>query len=357
MRFRDDDEDDFENNYKEFLRRDLEGSDSETRRRSAADFVRSLVDRFPAETTQIVTQYINTLLAQYAADPAAQWATKNCALYMVMALAVRGKTLAAGATTVNELVDFEQFCREHVLPEIGTDDVNARPVLKADALRCAPPCAMAVSLLRRIAARPAGLHVRVHRGAAWTTSRDLPAELTCHEPRRRDLACARGGRLQAQGDDGQQSRPAPCRYIYLFRSKLSKALLVDTFPKIVRLVGADSNVVHSYAAIALERLLALHVAGSPLLAPADVSRHLEGLLKLLFEALGKEDSTENEYLVKCVMRVVTFVGPQIVPIAGQCLDWCALLFPVLSVRDIPHCRMLRRVGLQRCAADKMAAVL
>ena len=153
VRFREDDEDDFENNYKEFLRRDLEGSDSETRRRCAADFVRTLVDRFPAETTQIVTQYINTLLAQYAADPAGQWATKNCALYMVMALAVRGKTLAAGATTVNELVDFEAFCREHVLPEIATDDVNARPVLKADALRCAP-------LVRGVCRVPLAVSVR-----------------------------------------------------------------------------------------------------------------------------------------------------------------------------------------------------
>ena len=112
---------------------------------------------------------------------------------------------------------------------------------------------------------------------------------------------------------------------------------MDTFPKVVRLVGADSNVVHSYAAIAIERLLALTIAGTPLFAPADVSQHLEGLLKLLFEALGKEDSTENEYLVKCVMRVVTFVGPQIVPIAGQCLDWCAAALALLrSGAELSH---------------------
>jgi hypothetical protein len=116
---------------------------------------------------------------------------------------------------------------------------------------------------------------------------------------------------------------AMCRYIYIFRSKLSKPLLVETFPKIVRLVAADSNVVHSYAAIAAERLLALHINGTPLLTQQDVSEHLQELLKLLFEALGKEESTENEHLVKCVMRVINFVGPQIVPIADQCLDWCA----------------------------------
>jgi exportin-2 (importin alpha re-exporter) len=108
----------------------------------------------------------------------------------------------------------------------------------------------------------------------------------------------------------------------MFRSKLSKPLLVDTFPRIVNLVASDSNVVHSYAAIAAERLLALHINGEPLLTQQDVSQHLQQLMKLIFESLGKVDSTENEYLVKCVMRVINFVGPQIVPIADQCLDWC-----------------------------------
>ena len=112
------------------------------------------------------------------------------------------------------------------------------------------------------------------------------------------------------------------RYLYLFRSKLPKADVLAAFPAVVKLLGADSNVVHSYAAIALERLLALQLPAGPLLAPADVTDQLQPLLQGLFGALGKEDSTENEYVMKCVMRVLVFVGPQIVPIAGDCLDWC-----------------------------------
>jgi Cse1 len=50
-----------------------------------------------------------------------------------------------------------------------------------------------------------------------------------------------------------------CRYVYLFRSKLGKAALLEAFPAFVRLLQADSNVVHSYAAIVIERLLALHM--------------------------------------------------------------------------------------------------
>jgi exportin-2 (importin alpha re-exporter) len=126
-----------------------------------------------------------------------------------------------------------------------------------------------------------------------------------------------------RAENGAQAASTLFRYIYLFRSKISKAVLLSTFAPIVRLLQANDNVVHSYAAITIERLLALHLPSGPLLVPADVSQHLEHLLTLLFQALAKEDSTENEYLMKCVMRVIVFVRAQIMPIAGHCLDWCA----------------------------------
>ena len=137
--FREDDEEAFEGNYVEYLRKDLEGSDTDTRRRAACDFIRTLVDRFPKETTDIVNSYILQLLSRYTGNPATEWPVKDCAMHMVMALAVKGKTTAAGATSVNELVNIEQFFEEHVLPELSTTDVNERPVLKADGLRCVHP--------------------------------------------------------------------------------------------------------------------------------------------------------------------------------------------------------------------------
>ena len=49
LRVRDEDEELFEANPLEYIRRDAEGSDSDTRRRAAGDLVRSLVDKFPAQ--------------------------------------------------------------------------------------------------------------------------------------------------------------------------------------------------------------------------------------------------------------------------------------------------------------------
>lgn len=95
----------------------------------------------------------------------------------------------------------------------------------------------------------------------------------------------------------------------------------------MRLLQAENNVVHSYAAIVIEKLLALRIQRQPRFVPADVSQHLTQLLQLLFAALGKPDSTENEYLIRAVMRVVAFVGPQIIPVAGGCLDWYGIESP------------------------------
>ncbi len=42
----------------EYIRRDAEGSDSDTRRRAAADLVKSLTEKFPQEVTQLFTGYV-----------------------------------------------------------------------------------------------------------------------------------------------------------------------------------------------------------------------------------------------------------------------------------------------------------
>ncbi len=59
----------FEDNAEEFIRRDLEGSDVDTRRRAACDLVKGLSRHFEAQITQIFGAYVKTMLAEYATDP------------------------------------------------------------------------------------------------------------------------------------------------------------------------------------------------------------------------------------------------------------------------------------------------
>lgn len=42
--------------------------------------------------TQLFTGYVGAMLQEYAASPAAAWKSKDCAVYLVVALAVRCKT-------------------------------------------------------------------------------------------------------------------------------------------------------------------------------------------------------------------------------------------------------------------------
>lgn len=47
----------FEDEPIEYIRRDLEGSDSDTRRRAASDLVRGLLEHFAKDVTEICSQY------------------------------------------------------------------------------------------------------------------------------------------------------------------------------------------------------------------------------------------------------------------------------------------------------------
>jgi exportin-2 (importin alpha re-exporter) len=56
------DEELFEDNPEEYIRRDIEGSDVETRRRAACDLVKVLAIHFEHKITAIFSQYVQVRL-------------------------------------------------------------------------------------------------------------------------------------------------------------------------------------------------------------------------------------------------------------------------------------------------------
>ena len=249
LRMREDEEELFEMNFVEYVRRDMEGSDSDTRRRSSCELVKSLTEKFPEKLTQLCSAYIDVLVREYQQNPAANWKSKDCAMYLIMALTVRGKTAASGATSTNQLVNIGQFFQEHVVPELSTPRDHL-PVLKADCLK----------------------------------------------------------------------------FVITFRSQLPRETTLALFSSIVQLLGAESNVVHSYAATCLERALALKENGKPRFTKQEVLPFAQGALQGLFAAMEMPESEENEYLAKCFMRIVSFFGPEMGGIAVECMKHaCAKL--------------------------------
>ena len=95
----------FEDNSEEYIRRDLEGSDVDTRRRAACDLVKGLSRFFEPQITSIFGTYVKSMLDLYGTQPAAKWSSKDAAIYLVTSLATRAKTAKHGITQTNQLVD------------------------------------------------------------------------------------------------------------------------------------------------------------------------------------------------------------------------------------------------------------
>lgn len=80
----------------------------------ACELVKALTDKFPQQTTALFTEYVAAMLASYAANPTANWKAKDCAMYLVTALTVKGSTQAAGVTATNQLVNIGDFFTQQV---------------------------------------------------------------------------------------------------------------------------------------------------------------------------------------------------------------------------------------------------
>uniref|UniRef100_A0A672IUK4 Exportin-2 n=1 Tax=Salarias fasciatus TaxID=181472 RepID=A0A672IUK4_SALFA len=135
MEFRSADEEAFEDNSEEYIRRDLEGSDIDTRRRAACDLVRGLCKFFEGPVTAIFSGYVNSMLGEYAKNPGGNWKHKDAAIYLVTSLASKAQTQKHGITQANELVNLTDFFVNHILPDLKSPNVNEFPVLKADAIK------------------------------------------------------------------------------------------------------------------------------------------------------------------------------------------------------------------------------
>jgi len=135
VEFRQADEEVFEDNPEEFIRRDIEGSDVDTRRRAASDLVKALC-RFSEEKVMgIIGAYVQILMTEFSSNPDQKWKLKDSAIYLVTSVAAKGQTQKHGITQVSQLVNINDFYATQILPELNVADVNKNPVLKASAIK------------------------------------------------------------------------------------------------------------------------------------------------------------------------------------------------------------------------------
>jgi len=123
----------FEDSPLEYISRDLENADSETRRRGACDLINALCKHHNLITTHICAGHISTMFQQYAASPGENWRAKDAALHLVIALTGRAETQLCPSKASNQLNVLEIYST-HIMGELASDPVS-QPVILADAIQ------------------------------------------------------------------------------------------------------------------------------------------------------------------------------------------------------------------------------
>ncbi|XP_003485641.1 exportin-2 [Bombus impatiens] len=179
MEFRESDNELFEDNPEEYIRRDIEGSDVDTRRRAACDLVKVLSKYFEAKIMEIFGAYIQVMLQNYADKPVENWRSKDAAIYLVTSSASKAQTQKHGVTQSSELVSLPQFAMQHIEPELVKPNVNEFSVLKADAIkfimtfRSILPREMIIGSLPQLIRHLSASNIVVHTYAACTIEKIL----------------------------------------------------------------------------------------------------------------------------------------------------------------------------------------
>lgn len=113
IEIRDEDVEMFEDDPREYVRHDLEGSDTGTRRRGAVELVKGLCVHFEKEVTEIFSSYVQSIFS-----PQTDWKKRDTAIYLVIALGWKSGTLMRGATETSSLIDIAHFFKSLVLVEL-----------------------------------------------------------------------------------------------------------------------------------------------------------------------------------------------------------------------------------------------
>ncbi len=240
------DEELFDMNPSDYIRKDMEGSDQDTRRRAAVDLIRTLMKFFANKVSELCLNYINVLLQQYHTTK--NWKAKDAALHIVLAVSVQSTNPMTGLSELNSSINIVGIFEQHVLPEIHDNNINnsttSNAIVKADAIK---------------------------------------------------LIC-------------------------ILRNHFPKPFLVNILPHIIRYLQAESVVVQTYAAMCIEKFLTIKDKdpktnqSTVRLDQSDLLQHFQPLFGGLFNVLENPELSENEYVMKCIMRSLVVAGKEVTPV-------------------------------------------
>lgn len=237
------DEERFEDDPEEYIMREIEGSETVSRRRCSQDLLKAMCRQFENETTTLSLGVVKNMINEFSADPTNKWSAKDTAINLIIGIAVKAESSFQGVSAVNDKVNVMEFFMQHVVPELQETNQSLRPLVKASSIG----------------------------------------------------------------------------FVTTFRNQFAKEHLNALIPLLISHLSYASVVIHSYASIAIEKILCAKTEGAggekiPKFARGDITPFLEPLFTGLFTIIENVERNENEYAMKCVMRSLNVAKEDIIPV-------------------------------------------
>jgi exportin-2 (importin alpha re-exporter) len=111
------------------------------------------------------------------------------------------------------------------------------------------------------------------------------------------------------------------KFVMTFRNQFSKEQLVALTPLLITHLASPIVVVHTYAAMTIERIMTTKdETKQPKFGIDELRPFLNTIFAALFGIIDNTNNNENEYAMKCIMRTLSVAGADIVPATQEVLD-------------------------------------
>eukprot|EP00667_Euglena_gracilis_P001365 EG_transcript_1365 len=356
----------FEDDPTEYIRRDIEGSDSDTRRRSACDLIQGLSKNYEQTVTDIFQRYVAFLTQLYGQNPD-DWKRKDTAMYLVTALTVRGATTQHGTRRINDMVNIGDFFQGHVVPELQDPACpNAKyPVLKADAIKFVSSFRLQIpkdrypQLLQLLANWVKSPNPVVHSYSATAidhllTARDEHGQLRLTKAEWKDLAGVLLQNLfqtlQSSKEENEYIMKAIMRVILMGQENLA-GFVAHILPILTSILSQVSrNPQHP----TFNHYLFESISGLVKFNPSNLTGIEQAIMPTFTEILSSDTAEFMPYVFQILAQMME-QHPQLTP--QHMALFAPLLTPVLyeNKGNIPALVRLVRVYLQKAPAQIVAA--
>jgi len=279
MALREAEEEVFEDNPSDYIVRDIEGSNAETRRHAASTMVKGLTVNFEAAVSSTCMGLVESLMTEYGTDPENKWREKDAAIALLSSLAAKSSHRSKGVVEVNSHVDILAVLKTYIVSELHMD--------------------------------------------AAAIVQELPT--------------------------GKAILKATClNFVTAFRGHWPSDILQQLLPLVTQWLQSPMYVLHSYAAVCVERLLSVTepLPQGAALGTKAPRRASDDTIKAILNAglsaalariasvgqvdgsaasgaagvLGRQDGNgENEWMMRLVLRLLVCAGTSAAAVAGDVL--------------------------------------